>query len=423
MINKREKINVRNERAITLIALVITIIVLLILAGISIMMLSGDNSILQKATESKETYDKARTIEQARVDILGKIAERKGANVTDTEVKEILDTYFEGVPNKLTDLTQTITTKEGRYEVSLAEVLNGVTVQSIVPKVSVADIKAAPHEFYGSEITNYTSENGYNTWKIFYADSSNIYIIASNHIEYDANLKGKGGTGHSFIQGSAIYNYKFGSSTSDGVIQDYPNGTDEIVDTIYETAANIKALNRKYFSTFPNKRTETNKIAIASMLDTTVWKGYMDKSNKTGKAKYAIGGPTIEMLFNSYNEKKGLFNAQNKGKYQVDVPSEGTYGCGYKISEDYGTSWNMSISNSNNYLDTTDKLYINGYRWGFWIASPSQNGSSRMIVLGSQGIVSNGEYNLTDIGFRPIVCLKAGTNLEKVENGKYKIVD
>lgn len=43
-----------SSNGITLIALVITIIVLLILAGISISMLSGDNSILQKATDAKE---------------------------------------------------------------------------------------------------------------------------------------------------------------------------------------------------------------------------------------------------------------------------------------------------------------------------------------------------------------------------------
>ena len=41
-----------NEKGITLIALVITIIVLLILAGISISMLSGNNSILQRATDA-----------------------------------------------------------------------------------------------------------------------------------------------------------------------------------------------------------------------------------------------------------------------------------------------------------------------------------------------------------------------------------
>ena len=44
----------KEKRGITLIALVITIIVLLILAGVSIAMLTGDNGILTQATEAKE---------------------------------------------------------------------------------------------------------------------------------------------------------------------------------------------------------------------------------------------------------------------------------------------------------------------------------------------------------------------------------
>ena len=40
MLNKKVKNNIKSEKAITLIALVITIIVLLILAGISIAMLA-----------------------------------------------------------------------------------------------------------------------------------------------------------------------------------------------------------------------------------------------------------------------------------------------------------------------------------------------------------------------------------------------
>ncbi len=43
---------VHQENAITLIALVITIIVLLILAGISINLISGNHGILQKASHS-----------------------------------------------------------------------------------------------------------------------------------------------------------------------------------------------------------------------------------------------------------------------------------------------------------------------------------------------------------------------------------
>ena len=49
----------KKEKGITLIALVITIIVLLILAGIAIAMLSGENGILKKASDAKTKAEKA----------------------------------------------------------------------------------------------------------------------------------------------------------------------------------------------------------------------------------------------------------------------------------------------------------------------------------------------------------------------------
>ena len=49
-----KKIRTRNSKGITLIALVITIIVLLILAGVSIAMLTGDNGILTQANSANE---------------------------------------------------------------------------------------------------------------------------------------------------------------------------------------------------------------------------------------------------------------------------------------------------------------------------------------------------------------------------------
>ena len=49
----KRKIKSKKERGITLIALVITIIVLLILAGVSIAMLTGQNGILTQANKSK----------------------------------------------------------------------------------------------------------------------------------------------------------------------------------------------------------------------------------------------------------------------------------------------------------------------------------------------------------------------------------
>lgn len=55
---------IKNEKAITLIALVITIIILLILSGIAISMIAGDNGILTHAKRAKEETEKAALNEQ-----------------------------------------------------------------------------------------------------------------------------------------------------------------------------------------------------------------------------------------------------------------------------------------------------------------------------------------------------------------------
>ena len=57
----------RNVRGITLIALVVTIIVLLILAGVSISMLTGQNGILNRAAEAKEKTETAQKDEEEKM--------------------------------------------------------------------------------------------------------------------------------------------------------------------------------------------------------------------------------------------------------------------------------------------------------------------------------------------------------------------
>lgn len=61
----------KNNKGITLIALVITIIVLLILAGVAIAMLTGDNGILTRASDSKA----ANAVGTAKDEIALKVAE------------------------------------------------------------------------------------------------------------------------------------------------------------------------------------------------------------------------------------------------------------------------------------------------------------------------------------------------------------
>ena len=64
MLNKLENKNLEKNKGITLIALVITIIVLLILAGVSIAMLTGDNGILTQAQNAKNKTEEAQGEEE-----------------------------------------------------------------------------------------------------------------------------------------------------------------------------------------------------------------------------------------------------------------------------------------------------------------------------------------------------------------------
>lgn len=60
----------RKEKAITLIALVITIIVLLILAGVSIATLTGQNGLLTKANTAKIKQSHAQVEEAIKLAIV-----------------------------------------------------------------------------------------------------------------------------------------------------------------------------------------------------------------------------------------------------------------------------------------------------------------------------------------------------------------
>ena len=55
------------KKGITLISLVVTIIVLLILAGITISMLFGENGLLNRATDATEEYSKSEAREKVEL--------------------------------------------------------------------------------------------------------------------------------------------------------------------------------------------------------------------------------------------------------------------------------------------------------------------------------------------------------------------
>ena len=110
--NKRYK----KEKGITIIALVVTIVILLILASISIGALTGDNGIIDQAHTAKEDTEIASWEEQIDLAIID--AEKKHRNPSLDDVKEELKN--KGVINDYSQVDKdgVITTNEPSYEIA-----------------------------------------------------------------------------------------------------------------------------------------------------------------------------------------------------------------------------------------------------------------------------------------------------------------
>ena len=109
----------KENKGITLIALVITIIVLLILAGVTIATLTGDNGILAQASRAKQESQKASIIEQIRLDIMEKQTENEGI-IYDEDFYQILENY-----GSISNDETTLTTTKGNYKILISDIYSG----------------------------------------------------------------------------------------------------------------------------------------------------------------------------------------------------------------------------------------------------------------------------------------------------------
>lgn len=98
-------LNKKTTSGITLLALVITIIVLLIIAGISISTLTGDNSIIKKSIESKTQTEIAEEKELLNKSVIKCIGKNKNNNLIKDELTEQLDSDLGENYTKVTDST------------------------------------------------------------------------------------------------------------------------------------------------------------------------------------------------------------------------------------------------------------------------------------------------------------------------------
>ena len=228
------KLKKNKASGITLIALVVTIIVLLILAGISIMMLTGDNGILTKAGDAKVSTEKLEAIEQAKIDIMTWITDKKvnqeNASLDDNKVKTILTgkSYVKEAKNS------SFITAKGEYEIPYSELyeqegsnpptdslneLVGKNKSIILLKknITIGDSTTYAH-FYDCDFTTLDDYIEYNgaiykvTYNVDY-EGENPYATStvSSVTSTDINIEELGRTGNNIItitHGNSLYYFE-----------------------------------------------------------------------------------------------------------------------------------------------------------------------------------------------------------------------
>ena len=176
-------------------------------------------------------------------------------------------------------------------------------------------------------------------------------------------------------------------------------------------------LNKKYF----------NGKAVAYMQDTEAWSIYKDSQ---GYAEYAIGGPSLEMLYDSYIQT----HTKVEGKYKYTVTGEnrdkntdgatGSGYAGYLLSVDGGTTWQKW---TDSFATDTNRLYVaddpqHQKAYAYWVSSPSAVNNENIMAVYYYGRVRHHYYDGKTVAFRPVVCLSSKVTLELNEvSQKYEI--
>ena len=376
--NNKEK----RQKGITLIALVITIIVLIILAGVSIAMVVGDNGIILQAQNARRETEIADIKEKVQMDILEKQTANKG-NIAKGEFVGILNEYFEGVPTEenlpedLTTLTLQAKEEYGSHAINIGEIWNGafgkIILAEAITSVNYGDYIDYPIDLNGDGDTK-------NDWRIFYNDGTHVFIIAADYVKNNSGYLDNAGTG----------------MTSGDTYNLYWDSAPETAQTVNPDTLSLFKQSWTDYSTNENGR------CVSTLLNTNNWDGFVDGNY----ADYAIGGPTIEMWVASYNAKgyTPLYTNTNTNGYYIGN-TEGTTQENYSLVSDVNTGYNDRLYFL--YQEKVDNCS------GYWLTSPSTNNSDYLMCISCYGEVGYGGYNANIFGLRPVVSLTPGITAAK----------
>ena len=178
---------VKNE-GITLIALVVTIVVLLILAGISIAMLTGDDGIITKAREAKNAHDESSANETAKMDeVANKMNQyyTGGGSSSDDEEIPLPEGWDGDKVNPVKSEDNVVVPVPKGYTVSTVEDENKVSTGFVIKEGDNGEVTEGINEFVWvpvSDITDIYDEANQRgvLWKFVIYDVDQKTYVALN---------------------------------------------------------------------------------------------------------------------------------------------------------------------------------------------------------------------------------------------------
>ena len=215
---------IKKETGITLIAVVITVIVLLILAGVTISALSGDNGILTKVKEAKEKTEQAQEDESKTLsnmeNMLG-IYKFKNINKADTNPAETVpenSTVLEDDANKGIVIKDQNSNEWVWVEVPKTTVFSGLTIDTTqeLTDQNYTDIKNKLIDYAGIYRNGSASQNRNNWTDEWYAKDGEKLVTASTSNLTDEQKALTNGCGLSYDEYKTAYQkmlksvYKYG---------------------------------------------------------------------------------------------------------------------------------------------------------------------------------------------------------------------
>ena len=374
------KTKFKNAKGITLIALVITIIVLLILAGVTIATLTGDNGILNQAGKAKDKTTEAESIERVQVEVAGSYGldgtidkDQLNKNLGNIAGLKIGESNFGG-ENIVKELPATVTLNG--YDI----VINANGGVKKIPEI-IAKIRANPQAYYGKKVTNYkASDSDTNTYKIFYVDKDNYFKDGYNTIYLKADFSGCVGCSTSYDASQTLI---------------------KKMNPLWATKGNTVAAKTTTIS-------NPNEQAAAWLCDPSKWTAYCD----TDKANYAIGGPSVEMYVKSYNQAYNGITDSNVYTLGATYRATSAPGYIYTLNGAQSTISNDDYWTGNDSLNYTryNSMYCgqNGKKTGFWwLASPSASYSRHVCGVNGDDAGLGDRYSNGSYGVSPLVSLKS----------------